>query len=365
MTVDPAGFRAVLGQWPTGVAVVTTVTGSGRHGMTASSFASVSLDPPLVSVCIAGGTPSHDRIVEAGCFAVNILGKDHVEIGKRFAGGRTGADRFEGLEPLTAKTGSPLLADAVGWVDCTLFAAHSAGDHTIFVGEVLAAAVPRPTAPLLYHSRAWGQLADVLPETAGIVDTGTLTDAAGASDETLELVLASHPDRVRIPAGCSADWLSGITTSLLAESAEAVFAAAGAGVAMVEVTDPGLLEAVRQCGLAARLIIPNGFRRTDALSVVAEAVAAAADEICLAGPASPRELRMTLQEVVGRTARSVLAVSIDNDRLGMANALTALKSGVSRLDVAVGGAGGRLPTADVLHLYEVMGIARQSVAVAG
>jgi flavin reductase (DIM6/NTAB) family NADH-FMN oxidoreductase RutF len=169
VAVDAALFRAVLGQWPTGVAVITTVVDDEWHGMTASSFSSVSLEPPLVSVCIDRGIPSHDRIARAGVFAVNILGKDHVELGKRFAGATAGVDRFTGLDASTAKTGAPVLAEAIGWVDCVLFAAHESGDHTIFVGEVLAAETPRVATPLLYHSRAWGQFADVLPPQAFLI----------------------------------------------------------------------------------------------------------------------------------------------------------------------------------------------------
>ncbi|WP_165958823.1 flavin reductase [Actinomadura sp. KC345] len=170
MGVDAQTFRTVLGQWPTGVAVVTT-TADGWHGMTASSFSSVSLDPPMVLVCLARGIHTHALVERSGAFAVSILGEDQAAIGHGFAGHAPG-DRFAGQDWTAAPTGAPVLDAALAWLDCRVAHAYPGGDHTIFVGEVTAARVPRRTAPLLFHSRAWGQLADPLPESAVIADTG-------------------------------------------------------------------------------------------------------------------------------------------------------------------------------------------------
>jgi flavin reductase (DIM6/NTAB) family NADH-FMN oxidoreductase RutF len=167
--VDADTFRAVLGQWPTGVSVVTTVVGEQRYGVTASSFSSVSLDPPLVSVCLARTAFAHDLLVQSGVFGVTILAKDHAEVGQRFARYDPAVDRFEGLPWETAVTGSPLLASALGWLDCKVAQVYDGGDHTIFLGEVLAGATPRTTSPLLYHSRTWGQFADQLPADVTLV----------------------------------------------------------------------------------------------------------------------------------------------------------------------------------------------------
>lgn len=179
MSVDPQTFKAVLGQWPSGVTVVTTLDADGPAGMTASSFSSVSLDPPLVSICIARPLQMHARIEKAGKFAVNILSKDKVDDGRRFAGMLPGVtNRFEGVQTTTAATGCPLLPGMLGWVDCKLWAKYDGGDHTIFVGQVLAAGIDPTAAPLLYHSRAWGQFADVLASEATLLHAGAETGAA-------------------------------------------------------------------------------------------------------------------------------------------------------------------------------------------
>jgi flavin reductase (DIM6/NTAB) family NADH-FMN oxidoreductase RutF len=176
--VAPATFRQVLGRWPSGVTVVTTADGGERHGLTASSFSSVSLEPPLVSVCVAASSRAHDPIAAAGVFAVNILRKDQIELGLRFAGMTDHADRFAGLPVRTAVTGAPLLDDALGWVDCKVWAAHAAGDHTIFIGEVLDGGVSDGAGPLVYASRSWGQFADALPDRIRVRAPG---EGAGAT----------------------------------------------------------------------------------------------------------------------------------------------------------------------------------------
>lgn len=191
MAVDGEAFRAVMGQWPSGVTVVTTEHDGERHGMTASSFSSVSLDPPLVSVCIARHLHTHDLITASGRFGVNILSKDQIDHGKRFAGMLGDVDRFDGVEAVTAATGVPLLADAVGWVDCEVWRAYDGGDHTIFVGRVLAADTPQSAAPLLYHSRAWGQFADVL------VDAITLHDETVAATVVDDVFATGDPEAVQ------------------------------------------------------------------------------------------------------------------------------------------------------------------------
>lgn len=200
MSIDRDTFRAALGQWPSGVTVVTTVVDGTPHGMTASSFSSVSLDPPLVSVCVAHHVTSHDLIAKSGVFAVSILAKDQVDDGMRFAGMLGVDDRFEGVEVHTSETGAPMLGRALAWLDCRVWAQYDGGDHTIFVGEVLDAGTQDGRAPLLYHDRAWGQFADVLPEAVtvdhpavpddGVVLTGVFgTDGVAAEiDDVVAIV---------------------------------------------------------------------------------------------------------------------------------------------------------------------------------
>ncbi|MCM6771935.1 flavin reductase family protein [Nocardia sp. CDC159] len=154
--MDSHQLRTVLAQWATGVVVVTTVRpDGGRHGMTASSFTSVALDPPLVSVCLASAGTTCRTVRRSGVFAVNVLGHDHEELGRRFAGSPGETDRFALGRWDTAATGCPVLTDAVAWLDCVVAACHPAGDHTIVLGLVRDAATPRPAAPLIYHDRTF------------------------------------------------------------------------------------------------------------------------------------------------------------------------------------------------------------------
>jgi flavin reductase (DIM6/NTAB) family NADH-FMN oxidoreductase RutF len=145
-----------MSRFASGVTVVTTRRGDERFGLTASSFVSVSVDPPLVLVCVARTASAHSVIEESRVFAVNILGVHQLDAGLRFAGLKPEiTDRFEGLTWASGATGSPLLVDAIASLDCRLHASHPGGDHTIFVGEVVHAVLPRNEAPLLYHQRLW------------------------------------------------------------------------------------------------------------------------------------------------------------------------------------------------------------------
>ena len=158
MAVDTATFRDVLGQWPSGVTVVTTLADGAWHGMTASSFSSVSADPPLVSVALLKKIYTHELFQNSGVFGVNILAKDQTEIGKRFAGMNPEiTDRFDGLDVQTAETGVPLLSQSVAWLDCKILHMYDGGDHTIFVGEV-ERATARSARPLLYYRGGYAQL---------------------------------------------------------------------------------------------------------------------------------------------------------------------------------------------------------------
>src|SRR6478736_7898822 len=192
--VDPTTFRDVMAQWPSGVTVVTTLVDGAWHGMTASSFSSVSLDPPLVSVCLDRRLYSHGLISSSGVFGINVLAKDQAEVARVFAGMVPGVeDRFAGESWTTAETGTPLLDSALGWLDCRVVHEYPGGDHTIFVGEVVAGHAAPRTAPLLFHSRSWGQFADVLPTAATLADGG-LVAALRARDHSEEEVLGAARD---------------------------------------------------------------------------------------------------------------------------------------------------------------------------
>lgn len=160
MVIDSERFRAAMSQWASGVTVVTTVHDGQQIGITASSFASVSLEPPRILVCVAKRLFTHQAIESSGVFAVNILAAEQEDVGMRFAGRvPEGEDRFAGVAVTTATTGAPVLEEGLGWLDCRVFAAYDGGDHTIFVGDVVAAHAVDAGDPILYYKREWRQLA--------------------------------------------------------------------------------------------------------------------------------------------------------------------------------------------------------------
>ena len=148
MSTTDRSFRDVLGLFPTGVAVITTIAADGSAiGMTVSSFNSVSLVPPLVLFSIGRQAQSLPVWLEAKQYAVNILREDQSEISTRFA--HAGGKKWEGLTPRRGVTPTVLLPDALAWLECESHAHHEGGDHVIMVGKVLsfgssAAATARP-----------------------------------------------------------------------------------------------------------------------------------------------------------------------------------------------------------------------------
>lgn len=132
---EAADLRRAFGTFLTGVTVVTTRDETGAPcGMTANSFTSVSLDPPLVLVCIGTGSSNIAAFKAADRFAVNILGHDQTDVATVFSA--RGVDRFATVAHGEATTGAPVLADCLGWFDCTLHQRVVAGDHVILIGRV-------------------------------------------------------------------------------------------------------------------------------------------------------------------------------------------------------------------------------------
>jgi flavin reductase (DIM6/NTAB) family NADH-FMN oxidoreductase RutF len=155
--LESSEFRRILGHWVSGVAIVATRTGEGKLcGLTANAIASVSLEPPLVLVCVEHNADSHECIRTAGVFSINMLCNNQERIARRFATWEVDT-KFEGLAFHTEVTGAPILDDALAWVDCRVHSEHSAGDHTIFVGEVVAGDA-KEDAPLLYYRGGYGRL---------------------------------------------------------------------------------------------------------------------------------------------------------------------------------------------------------------
>ncbi len=155
--IDQSEFRRVMGHFASGVAVVTAMRADGAPcGLTVSAVASVSLGPTLVMVCVDRAADSHGCIREAGSYAVSFLREGKGEtIARRFSEGAA-EDKFRGLAWRPERTGAPVLDDALAWVDCNVVAEVPGGDHTIFLGEVLAGDADEGT-PLVYYRGGYGR----------------------------------------------------------------------------------------------------------------------------------------------------------------------------------------------------------------
>ena len=158
MAFDPQLQRRIFGRFATGVTVVTTRYGDQLHGMTANAVTSLSLDPPLVLVAVDRRAGMHSALHEGQCFALNILNDTHEHLSRRFAA--KGPKEFGDLALTTAVTGAPILADALGWVDCRITQVLPGGDHDIFIGEILAGGHNEEGRPLLYYGGKYGKLAE-------------------------------------------------------------------------------------------------------------------------------------------------------------------------------------------------------------
>ncbi|WP_335933882.1 flavin reductase family protein [Streptomyces sp. PTD5-9] len=169
--VDPAEFRRVLGHFASGVTIVTAHDPGDREvhggpaGFACQSFASLSLDPPLVAFMVARTSTTWPRIARAGSFCVNVLGAHQEALCRGFA--VSGADKFAGVAYEAAPvTGSPLLDGVPAWIDCRVHTVHTGGDHLIVVGRVEALGAAGPAdeggggdgdGPLLFHRGRFGR----------------------------------------------------------------------------------------------------------------------------------------------------------------------------------------------------------------
>jgi flavin reductase (DIM6/NTAB) family NADH-FMN oxidoreductase RutF len=154
--LDGREFRKACGAYATGVTVATVIGRDGKpHGMTVNSFTSVSLDPPLVLVCIGHKAASHGPFSTAATFAVNVLGEAQQDLSTRFASSHP--NRFEGVEWYEGELGAPVLAGALAVLECETQERVEAGDHTIFIGLVRRANV-HEGAPLVYFSGKYREL---------------------------------------------------------------------------------------------------------------------------------------------------------------------------------------------------------------
>lgn len=154
---DARALRAALGRFATGVTVITTATGTGPLGITANSFASVSLDPPLVLWSPAKASGRFGPFTECRAFAIHVMGDDQADLAAAFV--RQG-DAFDGLDWRADADGTPLLRHCLARFHCMLETMHDAGDHVIVIGRVLSA-THREGAPLVFSGGRFGHFADL------------------------------------------------------------------------------------------------------------------------------------------------------------------------------------------------------------
>jgi flavin reductase (DIM6/NTAB) family NADH-FMN oxidoreductase RutF len=159
--VSPDDFRLACGRFATGVCVATVLDAGGTpHGLTVSSFTSVSLEPPLVLICLGHAVTVIDHFRAAKCFGINVLRDDQQYLSERFA--RKGMDRFNGLKWDRGASGVPLLPGALAAIECEVHQRVTSGDHDIFVGRIVRTVVEEGH-PLIHFSGRYRGLSDPRP----------------------------------------------------------------------------------------------------------------------------------------------------------------------------------------------------------
>lgn len=428
MAFDASDFKRAMSQFASGVTVVTTRYGETPIGVTASSFTSLSLEPPLVLVSLSKKLFTHKAIAETGVFAVNVLSAQQLEIGMRFAGLKPEiTDRFADLKTFTAVTGCPLLPDSLAWVDCSLWAMYDGGDHTIFVGEVKDLSVSDLDMPLLYHNRLWRRSESLhvptVPLEVTLVEVG-LRDgiqreetfiptemkvefACRLADAGLrQIQVSSFVNPKIVPQMADAEEVfarlpkrKDVTFSALVLNLKGVERAISAGVRQLEMGVPAsealskknanttveegmseieaMVRKAREHGIKVRVGVQTAFGcvyegKIEQAKVVAMArrfLAMGIDELSLsdsAGLANPQSVRRMVQEVLPLAGSVPVVLHLHDTRgQGLANLLSALKSGVTMFDVSFGGLGGcpfipaakgNVPTEDAVCMLHEMGI---------
>ncbi|MBL8045768.1 MAG: hydroxymethylglutaryl-CoA lyase [Anaerolineales bacterium] len=428
MPVSPQAFKQALAQWASGVTVVTTVFNGQRLGLTVSSFSSVSLNPPLISVCLDKKLYTCTAIEQSGAFAVNVLDMNQMEYGLVFAGMKPGVeDRFEGIAINTAVTDSPILPGVLCWLDCKVWQVYDGGDHVIFVGEVLATDSSGADTPLLYHNRLWrrSESLDVptLSHEAHIIEVGPrdgwqaeatliptttkveMIDALSQSGlRRIQVASFVHPQKV--PQMADAEDVCariqrqpGVIYSGLALNSKGVERAAAADLQQVDISvsaseahnqknigksvEDGLLDleemvrAARAKGLSVRAGVQCAFGSVEegaieprkVIGMVRRILALGVDELLLAdstGMANPQAVRRLVQELRPMVKPVPLVLHLHDTRgMGLANVLSAMRSGVNYFDTAFGGLGGcpfipgatgNIATEDTVNMLEAMGV---------
>ncbi len=428
MTIDTDQFKKAMSQFATGVTVVTTIYRGQPIGITASSFSSLSLDPPLVLVSLSKKLFTHDVISDSGSFAVNILGAAHHELGMRFAGMIPGVeDRFAGLNVQTAVTGCPILSESIAWVDCHVWEMYDGGDHTIFVGQVVDVQASESDTPLLYHSRLWRRSEALeeptLPLSATIVEVGlrdgiqtrqkfvptqkkveTIHKLVEAGISRIQVTSFVHPKLV--PQMADAEEVCAALPNTedaqfnaLVLNMKGLERAYTAGIRHVDMGVPAseilsqknmncsietgmeriaaMVAQAREWGMSVRAGVQTAFgcvyegriERQKVIHLSRRFLAMDIDELSLAdsaGMGNPNQVRRTIQEIRPHAGNVPIVMHLHDTRgMGLANCLSALKSGVEMFDTSFGGLGGcpfiegakgNIATEDTINMMHEMGI---------
>jgi len=155
MPVDDAQFKLAMSHFASGVTVVTTEQDGTPYGMTVAAFSSLSLHPPLVLICIEKSVRTHEAIATAGKFGVSILNESQADVSNRFAS--RSEDKFSGIATHRGSSGVPLIDGAITTLECSLREQFPGGDHSIFVGEVVAIETAEGV-PLVYYRSGYREL---------------------------------------------------------------------------------------------------------------------------------------------------------------------------------------------------------------
>ena len=161
MTVDPLAFRSLIGHFATGVTVITCSDGDEMQGMTANAVTSLSLDPVMILICVDKTSHTHDLLARGRVFTVNILGEHQEDLSRLFAKrAEPEIGTLRGQPFGRGETGAPILDGCMAYIECRVAEVLEGGDHSIFLGEVVAGGVVNEVAPLLFFQGKYHDIAE-------------------------------------------------------------------------------------------------------------------------------------------------------------------------------------------------------------
>jgi 3-hydroxy-9,10-secoandrosta-1,3,5(10)-triene-9,17-dione monooxygenase reductase component len=162
-SIDGQIFKNLLACWSTGITVISVSRDDEWQAFTANSFASVSMNPPMICMNVANRLDAKEYIENVGHFAISILTSEQLELGKRFAGyyDDKQINRFHGLHCETTLDGDPILPNSMAWLACKVEHTLNLGENTMFVGRVIEGDSTEAHSPLIYHNRQWGKFQSI------------------------------------------------------------------------------------------------------------------------------------------------------------------------------------------------------------